>query len=93
MLATTMPRARQAARSTLSVPVRQLGQFGRAQRHLVGDGDRGALQAFHHLFRRGGRVIPPVVREAGTADGGEQAVAVEKDESVHGGSRVKETPL
>jgi hypothetical protein len=61
---------------------RQLRQRRLAQLHLVDDGNRGAVQALHHLARRGGGVLDPVVVEAGPAQVRLQGVAVEEDDAV-----------
>jgi hypothetical protein len=73
--------------------VRQLGDLGRAQRHLVRDRDAGSTQALDDLVRRGGAIVLPFVFEGGRTDGGDQAVAVEEDDLVHGGSQQGRPPL
>jgi hypothetical protein len=72
MLHTTMPRARQAATSTLSVPVAEtrhqpqpgeLADDGRGKRNLVDDRDRGLPEKRGDFSRRDAIVLGPGVRE------------------------------
>ncbi|MNE01040.1 hypothetical protein D3C80_934670 [compost metagenome] len=65
--------------------LRQLGQFVLADADLVDDGDAGAPEPLHHLFRLRLGVALPVMGEIGATqiDAGVQGVTVEKHDLLH----------
>ena len=65
--------------------LRQLGQLGGADAHLVDDGDAGVFEPRHYLLGGRARVALPVMGKVGVAQGdaGIQGIAVEKHNLLH----------
>jgi hypothetical protein len=63
--------------------MRQLRQGFSPQRHLVGDGDSGALEPPEDFARRGGGVFIPMVGKSRAADIGFQGSPVKKNDMFH----------